>query len=130
MAALPEPTVKWVLFSWQGRLGRQSYFWAAMLLILVQIYMLTKAAGFDQSNHDQMVQLGFGAIFVWLATAWAAYAMTLKRIHDIGWPNYYAFGIFLPMFSMLFIFAMMLVPGSPETNQHGPPPFPKDKQHE
>ncbi len=127
MAALPEPTVKWVLFSWQGRLGRQSYFWAAMLLILVQIYMLTKAVGLDQDNHEQMVGLGFGAIFIWVATAWAAYAMTLKRIHDIDWPSYFAFGIFLPMFSMLFIFAMMVVPGSPETNRHGPPPFAKDK---
>ena len=124
---LPEPTVKWVLLSWRGRLGRASFFWGAALLMIAQIYLFIMAAGIDKNIENDLLSLGFGAIFLWLLSAWALYAMSIKRLHDIGQSGKFAICIFIPFASLLFLLAMMIIPGSQETNEHGPPPFPKEK---
>ena len=124
----PEPTVRWVLFSWRGRLGRKSYLWAAALLLIAQIYLFTTAAGLDANLESHMMPLGFSSIALWLVSAWALFAMTIKRLHDIDWSPKLAIAIFLPLVSLIFLVAMMMIPGSQQTNAHGPPPFPKDKQ--
>ncbi len=122
---LPEPTIKWVLVSWKGRLGRQSFSWAAALLMIAQVYLFVMATGLDSKNENDMLLLGFGAIFLWLASAWALFAMSIKRLHDIGYSGILAVCIFIPGISLLFLLAMMLIPGSQDTNEYGPPPFPK-----
>lgn len=120
---LPEPTVKWVLTSWRGRLGRRSYFWGAALLAVAQVYLFVAAAGLDSGVKSDMLALGLGAIFLWLASAWAILAMSVKRLHDIGFSAKLSVLVFIPVLSLLFLIAMMLIPGSQETNEHGPPPF-------
>lgn len=122
---LPEPTVKWVLTSWRGRLGRRSYFLGAALLAVAQVYLFVAAAGMDSGVESDMLTLGFGAIFLWLASAWALLAMSVKRLHDIGFSTKLSVLIFFPVLSLLFLIAMMLIPGSQETNEHGAPPFKK-----
>jgi len=124
-APLPEPTVKWVLTSWRGRLGRRSYFWGAALLVVGQVYLFTTAFGMDNTDTSDMLTLGFGAIFLWAASAWAIHAMSVKRLHDIGYSPMLSICLFIPGASFLFLIAMMLIPGSIKTNEHGPPPFPK-----
>ena len=119
----PEPTIKWVFTSWQGRLGRQSYFLAAALMMVIQIFILVKATQLDRNNETHMLTLGFGLIAFWLVCAWAMLAMTIKRLHDINQPSILAVGLLMPMLNMVLLIAMMAMPSYPESNEHGPPPF-------
>jgi uncharacterized membrane protein YhaH (DUF805 family) len=121
----PNPTIKWVLLSWQGRLSRSGFFWAAALLLIAQVFLFVKGAGLDSKVEQEMLVLGFGGIFLWLASAWALFAMSIKRLHDIGQSGNFAICVFIPFISLLFLLAMMIIPGSQETNKHGLPPFPK-----
>jgi len=122
---LPEPTVKWALFNWRGRLGRRSYGWGAALVLVIQIYIMINLMRADQGAENQMVTWGLVLMGFWLMATWAILAMTIKRLHDLNVPAQFALGIFVPMLGMLFVLIMMILPGSRETNEHGPPPFPK-----
>ena len=95
-------------------------------MAIVQVYLFVKASGMDTHDDGLMVKLGFGAIFLWMLSAWALYAMSYKRLHDIGYPGKFAVLIFVPFISLLFLFAMMVIPGSQQTNEYGPPPFAKE----
>lgn len=122
---LPEPTVKWVYLSWQGRLSRHSYFLGAALIVITQIIIGLSLIDADNNNNTIMTAWGLLLIAFWLASAWAVLAMTIKRLNDMDKPRLWAVCLFIPMGSMLFILFMMIAPGSQKTNAHGPPPFPK-----
>ncbi len=122
----PEPTVAWVFLSWRGRLGRQSYFLGAALMLVAQIYILIIAADTNRDDGGQMMALGFGVVIFWLFCAFALLAMTIKRLHDVNLPPILAAALLVPMFSMILVVMMMALPGSQEHNEHGPPPFGKE----
>ena len=68
---------------------------------------------------------GFVILAVWIASAWAAFALAFKRLHDIGLPGILAFGLLIPAVSIIAFLLLAFLPGSPDTNRHGPPPFPR-----
>ncbi|MCF6322644.1 MAG: DUF805 domain-containing protein, partial [Rhizobiaceae bacterium] len=61
----------------------------------------------------------------WRLAAWVLLAMTIKRLNDLNLPALAAIGLFFPMVSILFVILLMALPGFDQTNEHGPPPFPK-----
>jgi uncharacterized membrane protein YhaH (DUF805 family) len=124
---LPEPTIGWLYLSWTGRIGRQSYFLGAALMLVVQFYILLEVAEAGQNNSSRNIMAAWGFLLIgyWIASCWAILALTIKRIHDLGLRPIWAICLFVPMFAMLFVLYMMIKPGSQETNEHGPPPFPK-----
>lgn len=124
-APLPEPTVRWVFTSWRGRLSRKSYFLGAMLMLVAQIYIIIQVGNADQENDNIMTIWGLVLIVSWAVSLYFLAAMTVKRLHDMDRPAWFAMFLPIPWLGMLLVLACMILAGSQKTNAHGPPPFPE-----
>lgn len=122
---LPEPTVTWVFTSWRGRLSRKSYFLGAMLMLVVQIYIILHVGDADRDNENLMTMWGLVLIVSWVVSLYCLAAMSVKRLHDMDRSPWFAVLLPVPWLSALFVLACMILPGSQNTNEHGPPPFPE-----
>ena len=120
-----EPSIWWALFSFNGRISRQSYFLGAALMLVMNIYIILNLTMTDQNNTSEMAAWGFVLLGYWFLSLMAILALSAKRLHDLDWPGSWLILLFFPMANMLFVVTLMLKTGSQKTNQHGPPPFAK-----
>ena len=117
-------TVRWVLFGFRGRIGRKSFWLAALLMILIQAATIAQVVSIPEES-PAFVLWGFVILAIWIASAWAAFALAVKRLHDLDLPGILAFGLLIPAVSIIAFLLLAFLPGSPDTNRHGPPPFPR-----
>ncbi|MEO1700814.1 MAG: DUF805 domain-containing protein [Pseudomonadota bacterium] len=130
---LPKPTVRWLFTSFHGRIGRKSFALGALLLLLVQVALFTWVLSFGD-GESSVVELEdgdallVGIVFLafWAFAAWGLLAMAVKRLHDLNLPGILAVVLLLPAIAFLGWLFLAFVPGSRQTNQHGPPPFVRD----
>lgn len=115
-------TVGWVLFGFKGRIGRKSFWLAALLMILIQAAIIAKISSYPE-DHPALVFWGLTLLATWLATAWVGLALAVKRLHDIGLPGILAICLLIPAVSFFAFLFLAFMPPSRETNEHGPPPF-------
>lgn len=117
-------TVRWVLFGFKGRIGRKSFALAALLMILIQAAIIPQII--NKPEDDPIATLwGFFLMVTWLASAWAAVALAVKRLHDLGIPGILAICLLIPAISVIAFLFLAAMPPSQATNEHGPPPFRK-----
>ncbi len=121
---LPQPTVAWLLFSFKGRIARQSYILGALFMMTLQALVLIRLVMAEEAAAD-LTMWGFVLIIGGIAATWSALAMTVKRLHDLDLPAILAICLLIPAISWIFLIVMMVLPSKQETNRHGPPPFPK-----
>lgn len=119
------PTVKWVLFGFRGRIGRKSFWLAALLMVLIQAAIIAKIASYPE-DHPALAFWGLALFAVWIATAWAMIALGVKRLHDLGKPGALAVGLLIPGVSFIAFILLAIMPGTGKPNEHGPSPFPRD----
>ncbi|MEO1745072.1 MAG: DUF805 domain-containing protein [Pseudomonadota bacterium] len=129
---LPKPTVKWLLLSFRGRIGRKSFALGALLLVLVQFALFAWILSLGDESGRLELQ-GGSALFAslaivgsWALAAWGLLAMAVKRLHDMDLPGVLAVLLIIPAIAFFTFLALAFMPGSRETNEHGPPPFPRD----
>lgn len=92
-----------------------------MLSVLaVIIVMIVKTP----DNSPDLVGLGMALIVAGFAAIWGVLALSAKRLHDLGWSIGVIVFLFVPPVAMVFLLIMAIMPGSQESNLHGPPPFP------
>ena len=108
------------LFTTKGRVNRAWYFWHIML--------------------DDLVIAGAGAALVWapdalapifklpmagitLGAAWAAIAITVKRLHDMGRPGLHCLFMAIPLYNIFFGLKLLFTPGDEGDNEYGPDPL-------
>ena len=120
-----EPSIWWALFSFRGRISRQSYLLGAALMLVMNIYIIMNVAMADQNNTNEMAMWGFVLIGYWFLALMAILALSAKRLHDLDLPGSWLILLFFPMINMVFVVSLMMKTGSQKTNQHGPPPFQK-----
>jgi len=118
------PTVRWVLFGFRGRIGRKSFWLAALLMILIQAVAIAQIVSIPEES-PAFVLWGFVILAIWIASAWAAFALAVKRLHDLDLPGILAFGLLIPAVALVAFLLLAAIPGRPEANKHGPPPFPR-----
>jgi uncharacterized membrane protein YhaH (DUF805 family) len=125
-------SVKWLLFSFRGRIGRKSFLLAALFLILVQLALLSFTVSlFGDGNSDDSGNAGaalFGLLLMasWVVMAFSLLALAIKRLHDLSLPAILGVTLLIPgiaFFAWLFLAA---APSRQETNKHGPVPFPRN----
>lgn len=123
MAAARTPSLLWLFFSLRGRIARQSYILASIfniVLLTLVIYKIGKAG----ENEELLALWGLVFLALALASSWSALALTIKRLHDLGYPWPLVICLFIPVINWLFVIFLMVKPSQPEANEHGPPPFP------
>lgn len=118
------PDLKWLFFSRRGRIARQSYILAAiflMLAIALILVQLVKAA----NTESVMALWGLVLLIAGLLCTYCFAALSIKRLNDLSLPWYFVIALFVPTINYIFIGFMMFMSSKQETNEHGPPPFPK-----
>ena len=118
-------TVKWVLFSFRGRIGRKSFWLGALGVVLIQAAIVAQIMGAPEDSAEQALW-GLVLLVVWIASAWMGLALAVKRLHDIGLPAVLAVLLLIQPISFFALLVLAFWPSIQQTNQHGPPPFPRD----
>ena len=76
-----------ILFSFEGRIGRGTY-WLAILALIVALLVLTLAPFLLNSEEAAVLMLALTSQFLWLLSLWPILALGAKRLHDrnkSGW---------------------------------------------
>ena len=70
-----------ILFSFEGRIGRGTY-WLATLALIVAVLVLTFAPFLLNSEAAAVLMLALTSQFIWLLSLWPILAVGSKRLHD------------------------------------------------
>jgi uncharacterized membrane protein YhaH (DUF805 family) len=76
-----------ILFSFEGRIGRGTY-WLAFLAVIVAVQVLTFAPFLLDSETAAVLMLALTSQVIWLLSLWPILAVGAKRLHDrdkSGW---------------------------------------------
>jgi len=74
-------TLQKILFSFEGRIGRRTY-WLATLALIVAVQVLTFAPFLLDSEAAAVLLLALTSQLVWLLSLWPMLAVGAKRLHD------------------------------------------------
>lgn len=114
-----------MLFGFRGRIGRKSFWLAALLMVLIQAAIISRIAAIPEDSPE-IALWGLMLFGAWLATAWVGLALAVKRLHDLGLPGILAVCLLIPAISFIAFLLLAFLPSKQETNEHGPPPFPRN----
>jgi len=122
-ATSPEPSFQErarELFSFYGRIGRQSYWLRGLLLWSFNILatILFSVAGDAGSATIPLILVG-AAIYV--AGFFGSLATTVKRLHDRGRSGWFMLIALIPLVGIWLIIEVGFISGEPSDNQYGNP---------
>ncbi len=116
-------TMKDLYFSFDGRIGRKS-FWLGMLgLIAVNIVMQGLAIGLATVSETLGMVLGLVALLVAVVTLIGAIAVQIKRWHDVDKPGWWLLIGFVPVIGLYALVMNGFVKGTEGSNQYGEDPL-------
>jgi uncharacterized membrane protein YhaH (DUF805 family) len=129
------------LFSASGRIGRLTYLGYSTIAFLAMLALTGSAFSLWQGGAGPHALLGVGiAILAILGSLWTGLALTIKRLHDLGYSGYNIVWGFAGMLVITQILAMfpvltfgntlnvlisagelylLLMPGEPRENAYG-----------
>lgn len=118
-------TVRWALFSFKGRIARQSFWLGALFLFAVQGLILARLIATPESADPSLFWV-MAMVCSWPISIWIGLALAVKRLNDINASPFFAGLIFIPVLSMLLLLTLAFVPSFTKSNAHGAPPFPRN----
>ena len=107
------------LFSFAGRANRARYFWHVVLDDLV--VFTTAAATVFMGLFTSLAALPL--IGIGLGAAWAALAVTVKRLHDLDRPGWHVLLFMIPLYNIYLSIVLFVVEGTAGDNDYGPDPL-------
>lgn len=118
----PAPTLSWLFFSFKGRIARRSFIFSILFLLLPQILIVVQMVR-NEGNPGALTGLVLIMFCLWACTLWSLFAITTKRLPDLGVTGALSLLAFFPAVSWIFFLALSILPSSSQTNEYGPPPF-------
>ena len=108
------------LFSLDGRANRAWYFWHMVLddLVIITALILFVVLGVVTSPLLAIPLLGVIA-----AAGWAAAAVTVKRLHDLGRPGWHLALLFVPIYQIYLGLVLTFKRGQAGPNEFGADPL-------
>jgi uncharacterized membrane protein YhaH (DUF805 family) len=110
----------WLLFSLRGRASRQTYWLSYILLICLNAVVVGQLIGGEEATFGSVAEVI--APFVIIATIYSNLAVTVKRLHDIGYSGFLSVAIFVPVVNFFFTVWVGIVPGTVGPNAYGDAP--------
>lgn len=106
-----------ILFSFEGRIGRGTY-WLATLALIVAVGVLTFAP-FLLSNEAAAVLLLALSQFIWLSSLWPILAVGAKRLHDRNKSGWWLLVFWLLPFALVVVGSGIVLYDDPRTGRSG-----------
>jgi uncharacterized membrane protein YhaH (DUF805 family) len=112
--------IPWFYLSLQGRAGRRP-FWLYFFVPAVVLGVVLGAYATSQSREG----LGSSPFVLPLVPLllWAAIAVQVKRLHDIGLSGWWVVVAFVPIVNYVAVVVLGCWPGQRGDNRHGPDPL-------
>lgn len=122
--------LKKLLFSFEGRISRLTFFvvWIAIVLAVFLVISISFAAlisvGDTAKNIDiKAIVFLLIVLITILLVIWPFVAVSVKRFHDINQSGVWCFAYLVPFAGIILLnLAMLFVPGTRGPNRFGPPP--------
>jgi uncharacterized membrane protein YhaH (DUF805 family) len=111
--------MQWLLFSPSGRLSRLPYFLGWLFWVAITGFVLTRIFA-NEEAEAALALWGLVMVVTGLASTVSLVMLTIKRLHDIGYPGPLAICLFIPVLSPIVFIALCLWPGKPGANEYGP----------
>ena len=111
-------SVLWVLFGFDGRIGREVFWLGFLFMTAVATIAMTPyrlAGGLPEEPDAYFLALLFVAL-------WSEVALAVKRLHDRGLTGLFAFLLALPLVNFVLFAFLGLIPGEAGRNKYGPGP--------
>jgi len=113
-------SIGWLLFGLKGRASRQTYWLSYLLLVSLNAVIIGQVIGGDEASFSRAAEV-LGP-FVVAATIYSNLAVTVKRLHDIGYSGFLAVAIFVPLVNVFFTIWIGILPGAAGPNAYGDAP--------
>lgn len=111
------------LFSPSGRANRSRYIWHIILDDLVVVGMVATLFLFSYATPLPAPLVVVPAIGIGLAGAWAALAITVKRLHDLDRSGWHVLLLAVPLYNIYLSIVLFIVAGTAGDNRYGPDPL-------
>jgi uncharacterized membrane protein YhaH (DUF805 family) len=106
-----------ILFSFEGRIGRGTY-WLAILALIVAVVVLTFAP-FLLNSEAAAVLLLVTSQFIWLLSLWPILAVGAKRLHDRNKNGWWLLVFWLLPFALVVVGFGIALYDDPRTVRSG-----------
>lgn len=118
-------TGSWLLhlFSLRGRVDRGDYLLHSVLDGIITMALMMGVAlllGEVSAPARPLVQLAIWAIFI--TAAWIEFAITVKRLHDLGRPGWHGLLLAIPVYNIYLSCLLTFRAGTPGANRYGNSP--------
>ncbi len=110
----------WLLFGLKGRISRHVYWLTYLIIIAVQSAVLSQIVGEEEASFHPLAA-SIGPI-VLAVTLYVTLAVSVKRLHDVGYGGFLAVALFIPFVNIGFTIWLGILPGTPAPNQYGDAP--------
>ena len=107
----------WLLFSLRGRASRQAYWLSYLMLVCLNAVIVGQILGAEEASYAD-VAAAIGPI-VFIATIYSNLAVTVKRLHDVGYSGFLSVAMFVPLINFFFTIWVGILPGTAGPNQFG-----------
>jgi uncharacterized membrane protein YhaH (DUF805 family) len=113
-------TVGDVLFSFEGRIGRGTFWGAIISLFIFSILLQIGIASVSRNNGGSIV--GVVAISLGILMVIVAISIYVKRWHDLNKSGWWVLTMFIPAINILVLLYLGIAPGTPSSNNYGKRP--------
>ena len=123
-----------LLFSFKGRIGRQSFWlgalgvgviWTALIGIMVTLFPPIQSV--PGQSPELPPQLIAAFLICYVPMMWVSLAMSIKRGHDRGRSAWWQLLALVPIVNIWLFIDQAFMRGVDETNQWGPPAVPHEQ---
>lgn len=124
--------LKWVWFSFSGRLNRKAYWLKGIVLMsiianAVQVFALLVGMLFDAGSGIGAMVGGIGLLIVTIPlivfNVWVGAAVAVKRAHDLGHSGWWLLLFIVPFYNIWMAILMAFFRGTPGPNNFGADPI-------
>lgn len=117
----------YLLFSFDGRIGRLSYFLGgltqALLMVALWVYPVVYLMGLEKGQRPSGMFLLTWILPIFVLGTWMGLALIAKRYHDRGKSGWWYLLILIPVIGPIWVFVeLQFLSGDRGANRFGPPP--------
>jgi uncharacterized membrane protein YhaH (DUF805 family) len=107
-----------ILFSFDGRIGRRTY-WLALLALIAAVLVLTFAPFLLGNEEWVFLILALTSQFIWLLSLWPLLAVGSKRLHDRNKNSWWLLVFWLVPFALICGGLSLILFDDPRTGRTG-----------
>jgi uncharacterized membrane protein YhaH (DUF805 family) len=107
-----------ILFSFDGRIGRLTY-WLATLAVIIAVTVLTVAPFLIPSEDAAVLMIALTSQLIWLLSLWPMLALGSKRLHDRNKNGWWLLVFLVLPFALFSVGLSIALFNDPSTGRSG-----------